>query len=358
MASNETVGFYDIKAVKDELHFYKKEATELSNTFVHLSYKPSVLKSIVLARHKLNHQEIQAGIDIAKSSYEELLDNFRFFSNVLDQKTKVSSAWAFGEKRLMCFQHESNMLFYGALEGLCSFPKNTLDIYEQQSPRMKFLPIQIGLKKRKADYIQFQEIEAQKAEDLMRTVTDQLLQDEMSIANLASTLFRKELYFFIAGSKALQTERDIFSNVISQLQTKWSSRNIFSYGVSYQNFENKFTLGGQQVEYDEFIQRFADVAVFVLNGDVGGITRREFDLAMDSFKAYKHPTIYVYSKTVETISDGVQQMHDRINEEKQYWQDYLNNNELRLMIHNDLSDYLQKTYEEMIQKQKEVLEQD
>lgn len=358
LASNEAIGFYDIKAVKDELQFRKKEVSELYGILIQLSYKPSVLKSIVLARHKLNHQEVKAGIDIVNSSYDELFANFDFLISVLDEKTKTVSMWSFGEKRLICYQHESNMLFYGVLESICSFPQSTLDIYEQQSPRIKYLPTEIGLKKRKADYVQFQELEAQKAEDLLKTITDQLVQDEMGIANMASTLFRKDLYFFIAGSKALQPERDLFSNVINQLQTKWSPKSIFAYGISYQNFQHEFTIGGQQVEYNEFIQKYADVVVFVINGNVGSITLKEFHLAMETFKAYKRPTIYVYSKTVETISDEVGQMHDQINEESQYWQDYANNNELRLMIQNDLSDYMQTTYEKMIRKQKEVLGHD
>ncbi len=358
LASSEAIGFYDIKSVKDELRFRKKEASELYKNMIHLNYKPSVMKSIVLARHKLNHQEVKAGIDIVNYSYDELLTNIDFLISVLDEKTKTISMWSFGEKRLVCFQHESNMLFYGVLEGICSFSQSTLDIYEQQKPRIKYLPTDIGLKKRKADYVQFQEIEAQKAENLLKTVSDQLVQDEMSIANLASILFRKDLYFFIAGSKALQTERDLFSNVINQLQTKWAPKNIFAYGISYQNFQHEFTIGGQQVEYNEFIQKHADAVIFVISGDVGSITLEEFQLAMETFKTYKRPTIYVYSKTVETISDRIRQMHDQINKENQYWQDFANNNELRLMIQNDLSDYLQKTFEEMIQKQKEVLGHD
>ena len=359
LASNEPIGYYEIKSFKDELLFRQKEADELYDSFIPLDYQPSLLKSIVLVRHKLNHQEVKAGISIAKTTYIELSDNIKSLLGVLNNETKTISSWSFGEKILSCFQHTSNMLFYGALESFCSFPHGTLEMYEQQSPRMKFLPTEIGLKKRKADYFQFQEMEAQKAEDLMHAVAFQLEHDKMSIECIASSLFRKDLYFFIAGSKKLQTERDLFSNVVSQLQTKWAPKNINIYGLSYQNFEHGFKIGGHQLEYNEFIECFADVAIFVLNGGkVGNETLKEFRIAMNAFKKSKRPTIFVYSQTEETVSDDVRDMHDAINEEKQYWQDYGSNNELRLMLQNDLTEYLQKTFEEMIQKQKEVLGHD
>ncbi len=356
LASTEPIGFYEIKKVKDDLLFRKKECEQLYGSLVPVSYQHSVLKSVVLARHKLNHQEVDAGIIVAKASYEDMFNNIEFLIGFLESETRTISGWSFGEKRLMCFQHESNMLFYGALEGLCTFPRKTLELYETQSARMKFLPTEIGLNKRKADYLQFEEIEAQKAEDLLKTITQQLGHDKMGLAGLASVLFRRDVYMFIAGSKELQNERDLFSNVISQLQTKWIPKNINVYGLSYQNFEHRVTINGQQADYNEFIEMFADVVVFVINGGhVGSITYKEFGIAMDTFKKNRKPAIFVYTKQSDFVSEEVKRMKDRIDEEKQYWQEYGHDNELRLMMQNDLSDCLQKTYEEMIQRQKEAL---
>ena len=351
LASTEPIGYYEIKKNKEDLLFREKEAKELFNGLAPTKYQHSVLKSIVLAKHKLNHQEVEVGITIAKTQYDNLLGNLEFLISILDSETRTFSNWSFGEKRLICFQHESNMFFYGALEGICSFPRNTLELFGTQSARMKHLPLEIGLKKRKKDYLQFQEIEAQKAEDLLKSVTELMGQDEMELARMTSMLFRRDVYMFIAGSKSLQNERDLFSNVISQLQTKWSPKNINVYGLSYQNFEHEVVINGQQADYNSFIKSFADIVVFVLNGgEVGSVTFDEFNIAMEAFKKNNKPTIFVYNKISESVSDEVLRMHDKINEEKQYWQEFDSDNELRLMIQNDLSDYLQKVYEEMVQK--------
>lgn len=128
-------------------------------------------------------------------------------------------------------------------------------------------------------------MEAQKAEDLLKSIHGQIGQDEIELASMNSILFKRDIYMFIAGSKALQKERDLFSNVISQLQTKWSPKNINAYGLSYQNFEHEVVINGQQADYNSFIKSFADIFVFVLNGgEVGSVTFDEFNIAMEAFK--------------------------------------------------------------------------
>ena len=257
---------------------------------------------------------------------------------------------------MKCFQHESNALFYGALEGLCSFPSKSLMIYEQQRTRIKFLPTDTGLNKRKEDYLHLQEIEFKKAEDILNNVKEFMDDDSEEVDMIGERLFSRQINVFFAGSKALQTERDIYSNVVSQLQTKWKDNNIYLYGYSFQNFEHEFVVDGHQYTYNEFIKGYSDIIIFVLNGNVGGKTQEEFDIAMNSFREHRRPFIYVYSRLSDAPNVDVEKTRKRINEESQYWQDYSDNDHLRLLIKNDLTEKLQKVFEEIVEKRREVLE--
>ena len=344
------------KKLINEIIFRKNEIERLKNNYVHLSFQPSGLKSIVLHKHKLSTQEIQVALDAAESSEMELLDNINYLLNYLNSETRISSYWLFAENRLKCFQYESNILYYGALEGLCSFPSSSLMIYEQQRTKLKFLPADTSLTKRKEDYLHLQEIEFKKAEDLLNGVKAVLDDDSEEVNMIGDKLFSQQINVFFAGSKALQTERDIYSNVVSQLQTKWKDNNIHLYGYSFQNFEHEFVFDGHQCTYNDFIKRYADVVIFVLNGNVGGKTLEEFDVAMNSFKKCHRPLIYVYSRLSDAQNEDVEITRNRINEESQYWQDYSDNDHLRLLIKNDLIERLQKVFEEIVEIRRELME--
>lgn len=353
---NGEMSFDSEKKMLDEISFRKREIEQLSNNNIQLSFQPSLLKSIILHKHKLNSQEVQAALSLADVSKKELLTEFEFLTNILNTETRLSAIWFFAENRLKCFQLESNGMFYGALEGLCSFPLRSQDIYEQQRTRIKYLPTEIGLNKRKKDYLQLQEVEFKKAEDLLKQSEEQIDQLGMRVEIISELSFSRETNVFFAGSKELQTERDIFSSVICQQQTKWKDKNIKIYGWSYMNFGHQCEFKGHQFVYNKFIKDKTDIIVFVLNGNVGGETEKEFNLAMSTFRATGKPSIFVYSKVSDSYNEKVEATRKRVNEEAQYWQDYSDNDHLRLLIHNDLSDQMQKVYEEIIAEKKKVLE--
>lgn len=348
--------FQSEKKLTDEILFRKKEIEQLKNNNVHLTFQPTGLKSIVLHKHKLSTLEIQTALAVSDSSEMELIENLNFLLIFLNSETRISSNWLFAENRLKCFQYVSNALYYGALEGLCSFPSSSLMIYEQQRTRLKFLPADSGLNKRKEDYLHRQEKEFKKAEDLLNGVKAVMDDDSEEVNMIGDKLFSQQINIFFAGSKALQTERDIYSNVVSQLQTKWKDNNIHLYGYSFQNFEHEFVFNGHQCTYNEFIKRYSDIVIFVLNGNVGGKTQEEFDIAMSSFKSHRRPLIYVYSRLSDAQNEDVEITRNRINEESQYWQDYSDNDHLRLLIKNDISERLQKVFEGIVEKRREVIE--
>lgn len=339
------------KKLIEQIAFRKQEVIQMRN-YPKLTFKESAAKSFILRKHKLSTQEIQAVVQIVDTFNNDMIGYFDSILKMLNTDQILQSGLSWVSLRSKCFQLEVNGIFYAALEGLCSFPSKSLILYEQERNRYKFLPTDVGLNRRKEDYLQLQELEYKKAQDLIKQTNELVQLDGAKVDALADTIFSQQINVFFSGSKALQTERDIFSNVINQLQTKWKDKHITIYGYSYQNFEHEFVINGHQCSYNDFIRRHSDIIFFVLNGSVGGKTKEELDVAIESFKSQRRPIIYVYSKDSDEYNEDVNSTRERIKEESQYWQDYSDNTHLRLLIQNDLTERLQKVYEQMIENQR------
>lgn len=160
--------------------------------------------------------------------------------------------------------------------------------------------------------------------------------------NSTDACLKKEINFFFAGSKKLDTERNIYHGAVGRQQTKWKDKGLLIYGVSYQNFEHEVVDEGHQGKYNDFIQNCTDAIFFVLNGNVGGITKEEFNLAMNTFKKKGTPKIFIYSKTNDVSNSSVEELREIIRKEKQYWQDYTNDINLNLQIEKDMAEVIEK----------------
>lgn len=343
------------KKMTEEIIFRKNEIEQLSQNNLRLTFQPSIMKSVMLHKHKLTTQEVQTATKITNNFANTLIGNLDFLIGLLNAETTITASWLFAENRMRAFQHEANSIYYGSLEGMCSFPSQSVSVFEQLRNRLQTFPTEIGLEKRKQDYLQLQEIEFMKAEELIKDTKKKIDEDGERVDILGDKILSRQIDVFFAGSKSLQTERDIYSNVITQLQTKWKDKQINITGYSYQNFEHEFVISGHQCTYNDFIRKYATIVIFVLNGNVGGKTKEEFDIAMTSFKIYHHPIIFVYSKTNDVYNEDVIHTRNRVNEESQYWQDYTDNNQLRLLIQNDLSERLQKEYEELVEYRRKII---
>ena len=144
---------------------------------------------------------------------------------------------------------------------------------------------------------------------------------------------------FIAGAKALNRERDAIRSVFSQLSNRG---NILYQTWTYEDFDRSFTLEGRQNDYNSFITTEADSIVFILNDRIGGITKNEFELALNNFLTTRHPIIHVYclGYTNEQITPEIQEIRDIINNHNQYYTDYRDTNDLKNQIRRDFSDYI------------------
>ena len=147
----------------------------------------------------------------------------------------------------------------------------------------------------------------------------------------------KSIKCFIAGSKTLQTERDALRAVTCIMYNKWASKNFRILSYTFEDFERAAVIGGHQKQYNDFIAKEADWALFVIDGRVGGITIEEYRIAMDSYKKNGRPKILAFAKKGSEDNEDVATIKDEINKEHQYWTDYTDINNLKLLFESSLN---------------------
>lgn len=341
LSINKTMETHQIKAIEDEVDFRIKEVNNIANQLPSLKFNASTVEKMVLKKHNLSVAEVVSAESCVSQSIQDMISNLvnlkeQLGLNHLGNILGINFALA----RLKCFQFECNALYYGALEGLCSFPNDSLGIYYEMASSWDCMPKGVSLQSfDKKHFKMYQEMEFQKSQKCLDEA--QIMIDNVGndVDNLIKGLKRHDVNFFIAGSKELQQERDVFAGVISILQSKWKPIGLDINCYSYMNFPRDVTFEGHQQQYNNFIAHHVNVAVFILSGKAGAYTMEEFDVALNSFKKTGNPKIYVYSlNNKDNSRDSV--IHTKMMEEKQYWIEYNNIQELRLLIERDLNNYL------------------
>lgn len=101
---------------------------------------------------------------------------------------------------------------------------------------------------------------------------------------------KKTFRIFIAGSKALEGERDALKALAHDLNTGYEDKraSIKVEVKSYENFKDN------QRVYNHFIEKNADLVLFVLEGRPGEKTQEEFVKAATSYKSKKRPEIIIF----------------------------------------------------------------
>lgn len=147
----------------------------------------------------------------------------------------------------------------------------------------------------------------------------------------------KSIKCFIAGSKTLQQERDALRAVTCVMYNKWDSKNFRILSYTFEDFKKEHTLVPPQKLYNKFIEEEADWALFIIDGEVGGITVDEYRVAMDSFKKNGSPKILALAKVGSENNEKVAEIRDEINKEHQYWTDYTDIVSLKYIFESTLN---------------------
>lgn len=151
---------------------------------------------------------------------------------------------------------------------------------------------------------------------------------------------KEEITCFIAGSKRLMAERDKMRAVVANMYVKWKNHNFLIETYSFDNFNHTASEIGHQEEYNQFIKNDADLVLFLFDDEVGKETEKELNIAINSFKAKKHPQYIIYSKIKESVSPAIESLKARLAKEDVYWVDYESIEDLANKFERDLNDYL------------------
>lgn len=147
----------------------------------------------------------------------------------------------------------------------------------------------------------------------------------------------KTIKCFIAGSKTLQQERDALRAVTCVMYNKWDSKNFRILSYTFEDFKKEHTLVPPQEMYNKFIEEEADWALFIIDGEIGGITVNEYRVAMDSFKRNGRPKILALAKVGSENNEKVVEIREEINKEHQYWTDYTDIVSLKYIFESTLN---------------------
>lgn len=198
---NHKVETRDVEKILKMLELKSKNVVEMYKITPKLLFDNSLPKQRILAKHKLPLQEIQMAITLPKTTYEEL--KALIDETMCDLANADSVDFAridFTRVRFMVFLEETIGMYYASMEGICSFPLSVLRLYEDVSHKIKYLPTEVGCNKRKEDYLHFQELQMNKAQNLLESFKDSLDNEDNFVKNYAENLLKKEINLFFSGS--------------------------------------------------------------------------------------------------------------------------------------------------------------
>lgn len=153
---------------------------------------------------------------------------------------------------------------------------------------------------------------------------------------------------FLAGSTKLENERSFVRNVISEwvanddVTTKQlDGSNIIVYAFDVLNNVVSWDGNTQQESYNEFIQNTADLVIFILCGEIGEETYKEFQIAYNRLRETKtHPLILVYAKN-NSNDKRINEVKVLLQQHGKYYHPYNNDDELKHILMQDLSHFVE-----------------
>ena len=162
--------------------------------------------------------------------------------------------------------------------------------------------------------------------------------DHRNIEKQASKIYR----CFIGGSTKIVHERNAARAVLSKLYNQFDNKDFRITAHTFEDFSQKHKDQGHQNEYDNFIRLTADCAIFIICEKVGTKTIAEYELAIDTLEQtkFKRPTVFVYNDASCKEDESITVFRKKLSENRAYWRDYNDIDNLMHLIQEDLSSEL------------------
>lgn len=145
---------------------------------------------------------------------------------------------------------------------------------------------------------------------------------------------------FIAGATTLSTERDAIRAVVSEVNNQRKRTSISAY--TFEDFPTSVVVNGPQEKfYNKFLRASTDIAVFIIDGEIGKETANEFDVAFEAYEKSGKPIIYVYCKEHGKVHEQAADLKKRLENINHYWTPYRELSDLKLEFKDALTSYLE-----------------
>lgn len=151
--------------------------------------------------------------------------------------------------------------------------------------------------------------------------------------------------FLGGGVKLLHGENEFLkgyrNDVIDPLISQLNSREYVKHFYVVKDFTDltrNVVPGKHQDVYNTYIVREAQIALFIIDGEIGNITKHEIDVAVASTKKSRHPIVFVYGKNI----DDSDEILGYLNQEGIYFQHFFDNRDLYTKIKADLESATRK----------------
>ena len=145
---------------------------------------------------------------------------------------------------------------------------------------------------------------------------------------------------FIAGSTKITNERNAARAVLSILYNQYEKYNFYITSHTYEDFNNKHKIDGQQMDYDSFIKEKADCTIFIICNCVGEQTIKEYESATETYElsGCRRPAIFVYNdiSMIDHQDATILKFRKLVDSKRAYWRDYKGIDMLMLQIKDDI----------------------
>lgn len=137
----------------------------------------------------------------------------------------------------------------------------------------------------------------------------------------------KKIKIFLASSKELNEDRNLFEIQMYRKCKEWLEKEIFLDLQIWEDMSGHLVADGSQSEYNKVVKG-SDLFVLLAYTKVGAFTEEEFTNAFDSFKAEKKPFIFTYFKETTTAEESLEKFKQKLRDMKHYISPYKDFNDL------------------------------
>lgn len=153
---------------------------------------------------------------------------------------------------------------------------------------------------------------------------------------------KKTIRIFVAGAKALKTERNALKALAHDLNTNYQERQI-NLDIKIRSYED---FKDSQDEYNKYIVSKADIVVFILKDKIGPKTEEEFVKAASAFGIKQRPEIIIFLNKDRKETPEIAHIQDLVQKHlgDHYFVDYQDDEDLKVQARKRIDRHVRPTF--------------